>query len=140
MQKGERAAVNIANSIRMKRSQYPARTFVLVEGVDDKLFFGRHTDPQACLLMVAYGKPKVIEAILELDRTGFQGAMGIVDADFTKLEQQESPSPNILATELHDVECMALASPALEHLLRELGDEERLSSFLGTEATILYSS
>ena len=136
MRMGERAAVHIANSIRMKRSQQPTRTFVLVEGVDDKAFFGRHTDPEACLLVVAHGKPKVIEAILELDRTGFHGALGLVDADFTQLEQQLSPSPNILATDLHDVECMALASPALEHLLRELGDEERLASFTAQKGTV----
>lgn len=41
MQKGERAAVNIANSIRMKRSYDSTRTFLLVEGKDDKAFFGR---------------------------------------------------------------------------------------------------
>lgn len=80
-------------------------------------------------IFVAHGKPKVIEAILELDRTGFRGALGIVDADFMALEQQESPSPNVLVTDLHDAECMMLASPALEHLLRELVDEKQVDSF-----------
>jgi hypothetical protein len=129
MQKGERAAVNIANSIRMKRTYDPTRTFLLVEGKDDKAFFGRYVALEPGDIFVAHGKPKVIEAILELDRTGFRGALGIVDADFMVLEQQESPSPNLLMTDLHDAECMMLVSPALEHLLRELGDEKQVESF-----------
>jgi hypothetical protein len=44
----ERAAVNIANSIRMKRSQNPSTTYLLVEGKDDKAFFGRYTLSSGC--------------------------------------------------------------------------------------------
>jgi hypothetical protein len=125
----ERAAVSIANSIRMKRSQYPTRAFLVVEGQDDKAFFGRYTSASSCSITVAHGRPKVVEVILELDRTGFQGALGIVDADFEVLEGRPPPSLNILVTDHHDVECMMLASPALKHLLRELGQEELISSF-----------
>jgi hypothetical protein len=78
---------------------------------------------------VGHGRPKVVEVILHLERSGFRGALGIVDADFEVLERVEPPSPNILATDHHDVECMMLASPALSHLLRNLGDEERIASF-----------
>lgn len=136
MRKGERAAFNIANSIRMKRSQFPARTDLIVEGDDDRVFFSRYMDLDACRITVAHGKLKVIEAILELEKSGFSGALGIVDADFDVLAQQEPPSPNILATDLHDVECMVLASPALDHLLREMGDEEQLGSFKKERGTV----
>lgn len=129
----DRAAVNIANSIQMKRSQYPKRTELIVEGNDDKAFFGRYVDPdpENCRITVAHGKPKVIDVILELDERGFGGALGIVDADFEVLEQRGPPSPNILVTDRHDVECMMLASPALDHLIREMGDEEQLGRFKG---------
>lgn len=137
MQKGERAAVNIANSIRMKRSQNPTRTDLIVEGEDDKAFFGRYTDPKACHITVAHGKLKVIEIILELDKRGFHGTLGIVDADFDVLEQRELPSPNLIATDLHDAECMMLASPALDHLLRELGDEALRGSFEKQRGTVV---
>jgi hypothetical protein len=125
----ERASINIANSIRMKRSQYPTRAYLLVEGQDDKAFFGRYTDTKNCNITVAHGRPRVVEVILELDRTSFHGALGIVDADFEVLERREPPSPNILVTDHHDVECMMLDSPALGHLLRELGEEGLISSF-----------
>jgi hypothetical protein len=55
--------------------------------------------------------------------------LGIVDADFEVLEQRPPPSQNLLVTDAHDAECMMLASPALEHVLRELGDEMQLASF-----------
>jgi hypothetical protein len=113
----------------MKESQYPTRAYLIVEGPDDKTFFGRYTDPNFCTITVAHGRPKVVEVILHLERSGFRGALGIVDADFEVLERIEPPSPNILATDHHDVECMMLASPALSHLLRNLGDEERIASF-----------
>ncbi|HEX8435842.1 DUF4435 domain-containing protein, partial [Archangium sp.] len=137
MQKGERAAVNIANSVGMKRLQYPTKTFVLVEGKDDKKFFERYTDSASCHIIVAHGKPKVIEAVLELDKNGIRGVLGIVDADFTVLDQQESPTPNILETDLHDVECMMLASPALAHVLRELGDEKQMDAFKARAGLVL---
>ena len=124
----DRPAAAIANSIRMKQSQHPTRTALVVEGQDDGAFFGRYTDPGSCHITVAHGRPKVVEIILELDRTAFCGALGIVDADFEVLEQRVPPSPNILVTDRHDVECMMLASPALDHLLRELGDEKQLDA------------
>jgi hypothetical protein len=137
MQKGERPAVNIANSIQMKRSQNPTRTDLVVEGEDDKAFFGRYTDPKACHIAVAHGKPNVRDVILELDKRGFRGTLGIVDADFDVLEQRGLPSPNLIATDLHDVECMMLASPAFEHLLRELGDQELRGSFEKQRGTVV---
>jgi hypothetical protein len=133
----ERAAVNIANSIQMKRSQNPTRTYLLVEGTDDKAFFGRYADPAACNIVVAHGRPKVEGVVLELDRRGFRGALGIVDADFEVLEQREPPSPNVLVTDHHDVECMLLASPALDHLLREMGEEERVASFQNEQGRVV---
>jgi hypothetical protein len=71
----------------------------------------------------------VVEAILELDRTDFKGALAIADADYTVLDRQPSPSPNLLVTDHHDVETMLIASPALEHVLRELGKEESIVQF-----------
>ena len=125
----ERAAVNIANSIRMKQPQYPERATLIVEGNDDKALFGRYSDSKACVIVVAHGRPKVVEAILELDKHQFRGALGIVDADFEVLEHRPPPSQNLLVTDAHDAECMMFASPALEHVLRELGDEAQLASF-----------
>ena len=125
----ERAAANIANSIRMKRSQYPERATLIVEGNDDKALFGRYADSRSCVIVVAHGRPKVVDAILELDKSQFRGALGIVDADFEVLEDRAPPSSNILVTDRHDAECMMLASPALEHVLRELGEETLLEAF-----------
>jgi hypothetical protein len=132
----DRAGVNIANSIRMKRSQSPSVTCLIVEGRDDKAFFGRYTEPHVCHITVASGRPRVVEAILELDRTQFQGALGIVDADFTVLDEQPPASPNLVVTDKHDVECMLLASPALEHVLREQADETKLTSVQETRGTV----
>jgi hypothetical protein len=113
----------------MKRSQYPERATLVVEGNDDKALFGRYAEAKTCFIVVAKGRPRVVEVVLELDRSQFRGALGIVDADFEVLEDRVPPSPNILVTDAHDAECMMLSSPALEHVLRELGNEAQWSAF-----------
>jgi hypothetical protein len=125
----ERPPSVIANAIRMKCSQHPTRAYLVVEGFDDKAFFGRYIDPAGCKIEVAHGRCRVVDAILELDKTQFRGALGIVDADFETLEQRPPPSANIVVTDLHDIECMMVASPALSHLLREHGQEALIESF-----------
>ncbi len=135
MPEQKRPPVIIANSIRLKRSADPDRSFLVVEGQDDKAFFGRHA--RSCDIVVAWGRPNVVGVIVELDRTSFLGALGVVDADFTILEGEGLVSPNLVVTDHHDVESMMLDSPALSHLLRELGDDVRLAEFGRERATTL---
>lgn len=127
MPERQRPPAVIANSIRQKREVDPERTFLLVEGDDDRLLFGRHL--KSCSIIPAWGRPHALAVIAELERTGYTGALAIVDADFTVLEGEVPPSLNVLLTDHHDVECMMLDSPALAHVLRELGDEESIGRF-----------
>ena len=125
----QRRPVVLANSIRQKRQVNATRTFLIVEGDDDKLFFGRYANSFHGSILVAHGRPKVLEVMAELERTGHGGVLAIVDTDFTALDGEPSPGPNVLQTDHHDVECMLLDSSALQHVLRELGDPEALDRF-----------
>jgi hypothetical protein len=51
-----------------------------------------------CELVIGDGKPNVEGAVVQLDNRGFDGALGIVDDDFDRLQGQPSPSPNLLTT------------------------------------------
>ena len=64
--------------------------------------------------------------ILANDR--FPGAVAITDANFGRLEGRSLP-PGVLLTDLHDLECMMLASPAWEKLLYELAQPNRIDAF-----------
>ena len=123
-----RRPVDMANRLRMKRTQMSS-SFLVVEGDDDRSFFFRHAQAGKCEVVSACGRPFVIATILELDRTGFCGAVGVVDADFSKLRGEVPASRNLFFTDLHDIECMSIASPALESVLAELADREKVIEF-----------
>jgi Protein of unknown function (DUF4435) len=118
----------IANEIRLKRSQYSG-SFVVLEGSNDKLFYGRFFDATACKPVLAYGKENVYEVVRILDADNFRGALGVVDADFGVLDGISANSPNIIYGDCHDVEAMLIRSPALDHLLREFGSEQKIEAF-----------
>lgn len=66
---------------------------------------------------------------MRLGTRRFSGALGLVDDDFDRLRGQALPSPNLLATEAHDLECVLLRSPALDGVLAEYGDRDKIRRF-----------
>ena len=118
----------IANEIRMKRSQHSG-AFLLVEGRDDRLLMEKFTSPEACKIVVAEGKQNVCEVIRILESTNFAGVLGLVDADFDRIEGTETASPNIVRPEYHDLETMLLCSPALDRILSEVGSQSKIENF-----------
>jgi hypothetical protein len=118
-----------ANAIRLRRSIFSG-SFVLVEGSSDKIFYKRFIDKAACELVSVSGKPsskrRVIDVLDILERASFQGVLGIVDADFDRLETSSHHSPNLLRTDTHDLETMLLNSFALDKVIAEFGSEEKI--------------
>lgn len=121
-----------ANQIRLRRSTFIG-TFLLVEGSSDKVFYERFIDKVDCQLVIISGKPssklRVIAVLEILDGSSFNGVLGIVDADFDRLENLADNSSNLLRTDTHDLETMLLNSPALDKLIAEFGSEEKIAKF-----------
>ena len=111
-----RSAHVIANEIRMKRSHYHG-PFLVVEGRDDRLFLQKFISRDTCNIVVAQNKDTVRYAIRILDDNGFAGALGIVDADFDRIQNIQTGYSNVLMYQHHDLETMLLCSPALRHVL-----------------------
>lgn len=102
---------------------------VIAEGPSDKNAFRSLLDPVACRIVIAHGKHNATGAIQILEREGFAGVLAVVDADFTRVEEAPTVSENVLATDLHDLECMMIASPAFEKLLGEYAQPPRVEAF-----------
>lgn len=117
-----------ANTIQMKRTLF-AGTFLVVEGLDDKKTFDRFIDHETCQVIVAEGKENAIVVTRILNGLGFVGLLAIVDADCDRILNTVPPESNILLTDFHDIECMMLLSPALDHVLAELGKEDRIIAY-----------
>ena len=123
-----RAPHDIANTIRMSRSQDP-RTVIIVEGRDDRLFMERHTSELACRVEVAEGKENVCEVLAILENDDFYGSLALIDADFDRIEDVHYRSDNILMPKHHDLIAMLLSSPALTEIMREFGSRPKLERF-----------
>jgi Protein of unknown function (DUF4435) len=121
-----------ANQIRMQRSTFTG-VFLLVEGSSDKAFYECFVNKLICQIVVISGKPsskeRVIAVLDILEKSNFMGVLGIVDADFDRLESVSHNSPNLLLTDTHDLETMLVNSPALDKVVREFGSEDKISKF-----------
>ena len=115
----------LANEIRMTRSLFTG-AFLIVEGRDDRLFMERYVEIQSCEVRVAYGKQCVCEVIGILDDDQFDGVLGMIDADFDRIEGTPSRSQNVVMPECHDLFTMLVSSPALARVVREFGSPEKL--------------
>lgn len=130
--------VHKATEIKLKRQSHMG-TFLVVEGRDDRLFMERFTCAKQCKIEIAQGKDNVCAVIEILDAEAFSGALGLVDADFDRIEAPEKSEYNVRRPEYHDLETMLLCSPALDRVLVELGSQRKLTTFEGKVLDALIS-
>lgn len=112
----------VANRLRMRREAIKG-AFLLLEGWQDTRVYGEFIARGKCEIIVTHGKDNALDAIEILDEWEFEGVLAVVDADFDHLESRMPRSKNAFLTDLHDLECMMLSSPALDKLLREYAPE-----------------
>lgn len=118
---------DIANSVRMKKTQF-AGSIVIVEGCTDVRFYKKFVDDNDCILEPGYNKDNVIKSVGRLKDE--DGILGIIDADYLNLEDEQIEEDNIFSTDMHDIETMIISSPALEDFLYEYTDDQKLNIFL----------
>lgn len=114
--------------ILMTRQAFSGSFFV-VEGDDDSRFWSARIAPSDCELVIAGGKPAVVGGVTRLDKRSFQGVVGLVDDDCDRLLGLDHGSPNILHTDVRDLEGLLLRSSAFDKLLSEFGDPKKISSY-----------
>lgn len=121
-------AHSVANEVRMMRTQHRG-ALLIVEGPVDKRVYTNLVDPDQCRIVIAHGRANLFEALQILEDDEFPRVLAVADSDFDRLGGFPSPSANALLTDLHDLECMMAASPALGKVLGEFGVPERMAAF-----------
>jgi hypothetical protein len=121
-------ASHVANEIRMKRTLHKG-AFLIVEGDTDSRFYKKFVQRDRCRVVVAHDKHNAVSALKDLERSRFKGVLGIVDADFMRLDGTKVKSRNLLLTDTHDLETLILSSGALENVLVEFAEEPELKGF-----------
>jgi len=119
----------------MKRPFF-AGVFLVVEGISDKHVYGLVLDHEGCRIEIAQGRDNALGAVRILNADDFSGVLGIVDADFANVTGETIREANVLQTDLHDLECMMLNSPAFDRMLEEFGADDRVSAFSATSPLI----
>ena len=118
----------VANAVRMMRSAFSG-SILLVEGESDSRFWRSRIDQERCRIEVGEGRSNVAGAMSQLDEARFRGAVGLLDADYERLEERREGSPNLIRTDTHDLETLLLKSPALEKVLAEFALPRKLDRF-----------
>lgn len=128
----ERPAYVLAGRLKMRRD-VDSKCYLVVEGRSDKRVFENLTDPETCEIFVVTSETSarktVIDVICLLNENPEFGALGIIDSDYEVLNQEYSLVPNLINTDGHDLETLLIESPALEKVLREYAQEDKVANF-----------
>lgn len=120
---------DIANQVRMMRTAFDGAV-VIVEGDTDARVYKRFIG-ETCRIVPAFGKSNALDAMANLDKTSFAGALAIVDSDFWQLDGVEPPGHNVFATDTHDLETMIVASRAFDAVMDEFGSARSIKRLDG---------
>lgn len=117
----------LAAEVKMTRMGNSDAIVVLEGQSDCRFWFTRFV--RECALIDGEGKNNVLGCLNKLDDVGIGDVLGIVDDDLDSLFDVKLTSPNIVVTDYRDLECMLLCSDALENVLNEFGDWDRIRKF-----------
>lgn len=119
----------IIQEIRLLRNAQPERTFLVIEGEDDRKFWSNHVDSTACDLVVGHGRLNVLGAVALMDGQQLTDCAAQIDTDFDHIEPGGRQSPNLFRTDTHDLETLLFRGPALTKVLNEHGDSRKVRNF-----------
>jgi hypothetical protein len=125
---------DIANEVLMKRSVFSG-SFLIVEGVTDSRLYGKFVDRLFCMVVPAHSKDNVRMSVRELLRRNCDRSLGIVDSDMDRLRGIDHRPP-IFVTDHRDIDTVMIWSGALDHVLTEFGDHDKMTSFVNRYGSI----
>jgi hypothetical protein len=98
---------------------------VLLEGTTDIKRFGAFIDDDECSLVNCYGRKNAVEAIKLLYEDGFSGALGVVDADFGRLDDSLEEHEGLVYSEAHDFDLDWARPNVVERYFAQVADPEK---------------
>lgn len=116
---------SIATTVHMvRKAQTTPRPVMLVEGDKDRRVL-RTTLRDYADVIPGHGKATTLDALNYIDLAAVSGwLILIVDADFDRVLKVEHP-PLVLLTDLHDMDCEHVRSPALNKVVQEICSEQK---------------
>ena len=126
---GNLSASDISNEISMMRSAFRG-TFVVVEGITDCRLYSKFIDREKVRILVAHSKNNVVQSVNECrNRRKDNRVVGFIDRDMDPMLGKKR-APPIFTTDKRDMESTVMASPAMNDILAEYGNRDKLSTFV----------
>ena len=119
---------DICNELSMERTVFDG-AFLIVEGITDSRLFGKFVDRGEVNIVIAHSKDNVRGVVKELSgRRRDRKTLGIMDPDLERLRGRHARPP-LFHTDCRDMEMMAIRSNALDDVISEYGDPEKVDRF-----------
>jgi hypothetical protein len=83
------------------------------------------------------GRERALAELSSARAEGKIGFLAVLDADFDRADGVLQIRPDVVWTDLHDLEVLLIASPAFEKVLTEVASRDKLSTFEATEGHTL---
>lgn len=133
-------AQDLANEILMDKKNPIA--YLYVEGESDIDFFSKFIDNQKCLIRATNGNPILIETLdILVKHNAHHQVLGVIDADFRRIDGNLPTHENIFLTDTHDLETMIMQSETLELIVnkfcRKRGKEAQKDAYLQAKGQTL---
>ena len=119
---------DICNELSMERTVFDG-AFLIVEGITDSRLFGKFVDRGEVNIVIAHSKDNVRGVVKEMSgRRRDRRTLGIMDPDLERLRGRHAVAP-LFHTDCRDMEMMAIRSNALDDVISEYGDPEKVDRF-----------
>lgn len=132
--RGARPA-EICTEIRMLRQKHKG-TFVLLEGAGDWKRLEKFLDPNTTLAIPCHGKNNVLETIDIVQDRGFEDCLGLVDADFDRINNLSIENDDIIFSNFHDFDMDLMSTEATTEYCHKYGTKQIIENNGGMKTII----
>ncbi|MFK4886624.1 hypothetical protein ACI1UN_05870 [Lactococcus petauri] len=125
-------ADRIANAIRMNTT--PGQVHLVVEGKLDSQIYPKFFEQKFLVIHCANGYESIFDVF---EKVSVDNALGLIDADFRRIDNEIIIDKRIIMTDYHDLEVMILESNATKNFEESFIDnKEKITNVLGTETLL----
>ena len=103
--------------------------YLIVEGPKDSKIYGKFINNEKITIKIVFGNQKVRDVIEILTKRGFDRKIGIIDADFTRITEDEVEIDGLFITDDHDIEVMVIKTRALNDVLHIFCFKSKIQEF-----------
>lgn len=110
---------------------------ILVESKNDEIFFRKLVNEKTATIFSVSGYQNVIDVLNKIqEKDKFNFVIGVIDADFRRITNENLGLKTIFFTDGHDLEMMTIKSEVWELVINQYKDKDKLDSFEKSKGNI----